>query len=38
MASIKPRHYCNVWMIDTGAGVGGVLTIMDVATKQFWQA
>ena len=34
----KPRHCCNVWMINIGAGMGGSLTIMDVDTKEFWQA
>ncbi len=34
----EPRRCCNVWMMDTGAGLGGVLTVMDVETKEFWQA
>lgn len=33
-----PRKRCNVWFLDTGAGVGGKLTIMDIETKQYWQA
>jgi len=37
-SAAQPRHSCNVWMMDTGAGLGGSLTVMDVATKQFWQA
>lgn len=35
----KPRQCCNVWMIDTASYyIGGCLTIMDVETKQYWQA
>lgn len=34
-----PVKLCNVWIMDTGACFrGGKLTIMDVDTKQFWQA
>jgi serine/threonine protein phosphatase 1 len=33
-----PQNYANVWNIDTGAAFKGPLTIMDVATKQFWQS
>lgn len=36
--SLKPLHYCNVWMVDTGAGWSGKLTIMDVDTKEYWQS
>lgn len=28
----------NVWRMDTGAGWNGRLTIMDVATRQYWQS
>jgi serine/threonine protein phosphatase 1 len=34
----KPIKLCNVWAMDTGAGWGAKLTIMDIDTKQFWQA
>jgi serine/threonine protein phosphatase 1 len=34
----EPQKFCNVWALDTGAGWGAKLTIMDVETKQFWQA
>jgi serine/threonine protein phosphatase 1 len=34
----KPIKFCNVWAMDTGAGWGAKLTIMDIDTKQFWQA
>lgn len=34
----KPMHYSNVWLMDTGAGKGGVLTLMNVDTKEYWQA
>ncbi len=33
-----PQKFCNVWAMDTGAGHGHKLTIMDVDTKEFWQA
>ena len=29
---------CNVWNLDTGAGYGYKLTIMDIDTKQYWQS
>lgn len=35
---VKPQQFCNVWDLDTGAGWGARLTIMDLDTKQFWQA
>ena len=34
----QPMHACNIWNMDTGAGHNGRLTIMDVATKQYWQS
>ncbi len=33
-----PMNRCNVWNMDTGCGWDGVLTIMDVDTKEFWQS
>ncbi len=33
-----PMQGCNVWNIDTGAAFYGVLTIMDIVTKEFWQS
>ncbi|MBF0571631.1 MAG: metallophosphoesterase [Candidatus Omnitrophica bacterium] len=33
-----PQKFCNVWGLDTGAGWGARLTIMDVDTKEFWQS
>jgi serine/threonine protein phosphatase 1 len=33
-----PLHYSNVWAIDTGVCYNGVLTIMDVKTKEYWQS
>lgn len=36
--SDQPQKFCNVWAMDTGAGWGAKLTIMDVDTKEFWQA
>ena len=34
----EPQKYCNVWAMDTGAGWGAKLTIMDIETKRFWQS
>lgn len=34
----QPIHWCNVWNLDTGGGWGGVLTIMDINTKEYWQS
>ena len=34
----EPQKFCNVWAMDTGAGWGACLTIMDVETNQFWQS
>lgn len=33
-----PMQGCNVWNIDTGAAFSGKLTMMDVATKVYWQS
>lgn len=33
-----PMQGCNVWNLDTGAAFYGKLSIMDIATKQFWQS
>jgi serine/threonine protein phosphatase 1 len=37
-SSDKPQHKCNVWLLDTGAGWNGKLTIMDVDTHEYWQS
>jgi serine/threonine protein phosphatase 1 len=34
----RPMRAANVWNLDTGAGSGGRLTIMDVETREFWQS
>lgn len=34
----EPQLFMNVWDLDTAAGWGGRLTIMDVDTKEFWQS
>jgi len=36
--SLKPVHHCNVWMIDTGGGWSGKLTLMDADSKEYWQS
>ncbi|RYD98957.1 MAG: serine/threonine protein phosphatase [Sphingobacteriales bacterium] len=33
-----PMNACNVWNLDTGAAYTGKATIMNVATKQFYQS
>jgi serine/threonine protein phosphatase 1 len=33
-----PMHKCNVWNTDTGAAYQGVLTALDIATKEYWQS
>lgn len=33
-----PMKAQNVWNVDTGAAVGGKLTIMNVHTKEYWQS
>ncbi len=32
----QPLKACEVWMMDTGAGWDGVLSIMDIMTKECW--
>ena len=34
----EPRNYGNLWNVDTGAGWNGVLTVIDIDTKEFWQS
>jgi serine/threonine protein phosphatase 1 len=34
----RPMRAANIWNIDTGAGQGARLTIMDVDTYEFWQS
>lgn len=36
--SFEPLTFCNVSMLDTGAGWSGKLTIMDIDTNEFWQS
>lgn len=36
--AMKPIHACEIWMMDTGAGYEGKLTIMDIDTKEYWQS
>lgn len=33
-----PAKYNNLYLLDTGAGLRGKLTIMDVNTEQYWQS
>ena len=34
----KPVFVKGLWLLDTGAGWGEKLTIMDIETKEFWQS
>lgn len=34
----EPMNKCNIWNLDTGAGFGGKITILDAASKEFWQS
>ena len=36
--SLKPLNFCNVWNVDQGAGWGGVLTLLDVDSKEYWSS
>jgi len=33
-----PMNFANVWNIDTGAAFFGCVSVLDVATKEFWQS
>lgn len=34
----KPLKACDVWLIDTGAGWSGVLTMMNIDTEEFFSS
>lgn len=34
----EPQHFANVWNIDTGAAFKGVISILDVDSKVYWQS
>ncbi len=34
----QPMNMLNIWNLDTGASHNGRLTVMDVATKEYWQS
>lgn len=34
----KPVHIDKLWNVDTGAGGGGKLTLMNVDTNEYWQS
>lgn len=38
LGETNPVNKANIWNLDTGAAFTGVLTIMDVHTKEFWQS
>ena len=35
---LKPVHASNVWNLDQGGGWEGVLTLMNIDTKEFFQS
>ncbi|MEQ8478727.1 metallophosphoesterase [Fulvivirga sp.] len=38
MGHFKPVKFCEVWMMDTGAGWGECLSMMDINTKEVYQS
>jgi serine/threonine protein phosphatase 1 len=34
ITAMQPMKACEVWLMDTGAGWSGVLSMMDINTKQ----
>ena len=34
----QPMNYGKVWNLDTGATYTGMLSIMDINTKELWQS
>ena len=36
--STEPIFVKGIWLLDTGAGWGAKLTIMDIDSKEFWQS
>ena len=35
---LEPKPVLEIWNLDQGAGWDGVLTLMDVDTKEYWQS
>jgi serine/threonine protein phosphatase 1 len=35
---LLPVHISNVWNLDQGAGWEGILTLMDIDSKEYWQS
>jgi len=33
-----PMHAINVWNVDTGAAFTGLLTVLDIDSKEYWQS
>ncbi|MDE5492097.1 metallophosphoesterase [Elizabethkingia meningoseptica] len=38
LGTTNPVNKANVWNIDTGAAFTGVVSIMDIETKEYWQS
>jgi len=37
-SSHLPEKYGNLWLVDSGCGWSGKLTILDVDTEEYWQS
>jgi len=33
-----PTNFANVWNVDTGAAFKGSISVIDIATKEYWQS
>jgi len=38
LGSLKPVKSCEIWLMDTGAGWDGVLSMMDIQTKELFSS
>jgi serine/threonine protein phosphatase 1 len=36
ISSLSPIHACDIWLMDTGAGWSGVLSIMEINSKEIF--
>ncbi|MEJ2595052.1 MAG: metallophosphoesterase [bacterium] len=34
----SPQQFSNLWMLDTGVYLSGILTLMEIETKEYWQS
>ncbi|GGW25033.1 metallophosphoesterase family protein [Arenibacter certesii] len=38
IGTTRPKKAVNIWNVDTGAAFKGPLTMMDIASKEYWQS